>query len=160
MKLVAEHGTATVSPRAKSSLESLRTAHSALVKVECDEVPDYFERDICAEFECGGQLHVIARGDCVSKVIRQVMASCSAVVLNRELVFSFRLTYWALDNDLNEEKVTVSCTDAEVVSTKSRGFVLCQALAIKAKRLFLKRMAKAGVTLYGRDGSLEKGGAN
>ena len=130
---------------------------NALVKVERN-TPGFFEREIRAEFECGGHLHLIARGDCVSGVVRQVLASCSAVVLNPNLVFSFKLTYWALDTDLGEQTIQVTARHDDTFCS-GRNYHLCHALALKAKRRFLKRLAVAGITLYGHNGSLEKGGA-
>ena len=125
----------------------------ALVHQPVERKPLY-ERYIAAEFENGGQLQLIARKDSIAASIAAVLAAASAVQLDADQMISFKLTYWQLDEDLDDITITVTACDCQEDRAEPLPS-LCRRLAAQAKVKFVASLAKQGITLIGPLGELE-----
>ena len=131
----------------------------ALVKIQSEE-PESYEREISATFENGGRIYFSARGTSVGKCLKQVLAAVTAIELEAELVLSFKLRYWALDENLDSIVLEVESSDSQVEGQRPEPLQrIARRMAAHVKVKFLRMMANQGIALYGSNGSLEKGGA-
>lgn len=129
----------------------------ALVKVPLPESFGSWERQISAEFENGGGVHFITRGDSIGGCLANILDVIKGMELEPGYVLSLQLRYWQLDEDLTDFAIQVSATDSNCEDRKDPLQTICRQLAARVKVRFVAMLAKQGITLYGLSGSLEGG---
>jgi hypothetical protein len=115
-------------------------------------VEDYFEREISATFENGGELEITVRGESLGGVLEILLNTVAAVKLNRDRTLDLSLRYWHLTEDFETVEVKAFATIVEDYSTDQCRLV--RRLAANARSRFLKKLARHHIALRGEKGEL------
>lgn len=95
-----------------------------------------FERHIQAEFENGGRIQFIVRGDNLPEVVRILGKAIQDVPLYWDNTIDLTLSYWHLDEDLN----TVEFSSLEQIADPSQGSFQFAELVEKVSGRFMQQL--------------------
>jgi hypothetical protein len=129
---------------------------NALAIVATEPDPELWEKEITCEFECGGCFHVTARGQNLFDCLASVLNGIQGPALQQDGVFSMRLKYWQLDEELDDLILETSVHDNPEGRWDRQKLV--SELAVRVKARFTRMLANQGITLYGPLGALERSG--
>lgn len=116
------------------------------------EPQELFEREITADFENGGGIQIIVRGESLAGVLEILLNTAAVVKLNRDRCIDLTLRYWHLTEDLETVEVKALAIIVEDYTTNQQ--VLLHRLAADTKKRFLKKMARHHIALRGERGEL------
>jgi hypothetical protein len=118
------------------------------------EQPLYHERQLSAELEFGGEIHVIIRRKSIHACIAGILAAARLIKNDSERTIEVTLTFWCLDEDLDALTITVNASDYDVVDRAEKIEQIVWRLCAKAQRKFVAALAKQEITLIGEEGAL------
>lgn len=124
---------------------------TALVHIGQEE-ESFWKREISADFENGGGLQIIVRGESIAGVLEILFGLVAVVVLDRDRTIDLKLRYWHLTEELESVEVTAHAWMCEDYATEQSRLV--RRLAADAKSSFVNQLARHHIALRGEKGEL------
>ncbi|HXI70279.1 MAG TPA: hypothetical protein VNN22_07975 [Verrucomicrobiae bacterium] len=112
----------------------------------------FYEREISASLENGGNIQLIARGDSIGAVIGIITALLPQIPFNGDRSLDFNLRYWQLTEDLDD--LEIKSQNMIVDFNAANGERIARRLIANVKKQFIKALARQQITLRGPKGEL------
>jgi len=126
----------------------------ALEQIPSDNTEHYYERQIRASFENGGNIELNIRGNSVGDVLSIMMTALRVLPLNGDHTFHFTLSYWHLTEDCDSFEISSSSTEVETNEPDIHRTV--RRMVRRTKLSFLSKLALAQIVLVGSRGEISK----